>query len=1176
MPLSSDSSFLSLKRRDFLKKSAVGAGVFVLPGLLPASRTEAVKRQMLAQKNAHQVFDERVFHDPTNETTIHTWWHWMDNAITREGIDRDLRSIADQNISEVTLFNVTMFNEQDFGIPPVKFNSDEWYELFRYALDRAKVYGLKIGVHNCDGWSTSGGPWNSPEQSMKMCTWNISLIEGDQEIETKLPIPFSNRGYYEDVSIYAYQLPGVREQLRNDAVYRHNGENIGSVLRDGYPFGQGISVAEGDVLEVSYKDPIAVEIVQLFPVYAFGEDYPPDDQDLEICVFTSQDGSTFEKKGCFRQLISDEINELSFRTDKVRHIRFEFRKLIEHEEGTPFLINHLEILQNGEIPLYFPGLSHHIDKVVAREHVVSQNALSHQNQSDFTPIEQSDILDLTDRLQSDGRFTWSAPEGTWRVVRFGFTTTNTVNAPASKAGTGLECDKMDKAALEHHFSQFPQKLIDHAGDHVGDTFRFLFVDSWECKFQNWTKALPEEFEKRRGYSLTPWIPVICGNVVHSNHQTESFLQDYRTTLAELVEENYFHHYQVLCERAGLKFYAEAPYHSHHYPPLDILRTNSLFDTSMVEFWAYDWNRGSLDYQSRSYVRVSETAHSANLYGRSVVPAEAFTGYSDFSETPWDMKLFGEAAICAGGTNQMVLHTHVHQPLEKDLIFTLGPFGQNFNRTMPWWEKSSVWFDYLKRQQYMLQKGIRVADFLYYAGDEAYDHEMPEELHLATREYGIQMCNTDALMRSDLANGEISMINGLSYKLLILPEVPRMDLPVLEKIEELVSQGAVVYGPRPTQTVSHLNSESNDRKLATIGTRLWGAIDGKSVTQNHYKKGLVIYGSPIGKVVEELGLQPDFSTANPDDPILLHTHRRFGENDLYFLVNQEDRDVHLQCRFNIAGKQPEIWDPATGTTRETAVFDEVNGLTHLPITLRPREAQFVLFRKPRRTDRIKQVWIGSEHHFPGTSKESIPEAEYDQEGIVIRGTVSNNYRLKKTNGETAEIKTSAPETSELEISDGEVEFFGFNEKPFSERTSELKSFSKSRDSRIRYFSGKAIYHLSFKAPATFLNPADGEVYLRFSDTRVIYEAKLNGIVIGSSCFPEARFPTKGLLKTKNELEVAVYTTLRNRIIEDMKEYGELRSIQTTAPQWVMPNAESELELCGINAPIVLEKPITTWM
>lgn len=118
---------------------------------------------------------------------VGTWWHWMNGHITREGITKDLEAMKRAGIDNATIFNAfrpfgSQFNMKqvapenvrdidEASMPSVKFISKEWFDLFRFALDEAERLGITIGAANCDGWSESGGPWITPELSMKELVW---------------------------------------------------------------------------------------------------------------------------------------------------------------------------------------------------------------------------------------------------------------------------------------------------------------------------------------------------------------------------------------------------------------------------------------------------------------------------------------------------------------------------------------------------------------------------------------------------------------------------------------------------------------------------------------------------------------------------------------------------------------------------------------------------------------------------------------------------------------------------------------------------------------------------------------------------------------------------------------------------------------------------------------------
>src|SRR5690606_25218670 len=106
------------------------------------------------------------------------------------------------------------------------------------------------------------------------------------------------------------------------------------------------------------------------------------------------------------------------------------------------------------------------------------------------------------------------------------------------AGKGLECDKLDASTVAFQFDQWfgaAKKQVDPQLSK--DVLTVFHIDSWECGSQNWTRSFPAEFLKRRGYDLTGYLPVLAGYFVNSVMDSEAFLQDYRQTISELLQEN---------------------------------------------------------------------------------------------------------------------------------------------------------------------------------------------------------------------------------------------------------------------------------------------------------------------------------------------------------------------------------------------------------------------------------------------------------------------------------------------------------------------------------------------------------------------------------------------------------------------------------------------------------------
>ena len=125
------------------------------------------------------------FATPPASARPHTWWHWMNGNITKEGITADLEAMARVGIGGAQIFNAGE------GIPagPVKFNSPEWHEMFSFAVKEADRLGIELCIHNCAGWSSSGGPWNSKENSMQHVVISETKVAGGQKFSGTLSQP---------------------------------------------------------------------------------------------------------------------------------------------------------------------------------------------------------------------------------------------------------------------------------------------------------------------------------------------------------------------------------------------------------------------------------------------------------------------------------------------------------------------------------------------------------------------------------------------------------------------------------------------------------------------------------------------------------------------------------------------------------------------------------------------------------------------------------------------------------------------------------------------------------------------------------------------------------------------------------------------------------------------------
>ena len=426
------------------------------------------------------------------------------------------------------------------------------------------------------------------------------------------------------------------------------------------------------------------------------------------------------------------------------------------------------------------------------------------------------IVNLTGKLGADGRLVWDVPAGRWTLLRVGHTTTGKDNHPAPLEGRGLECDKLSKAAAEVHFNGLMARLIADNKPLAGAkrTLVSTHIDSWEVGSQNWTPKFREEFQRLRGYDPLPFLPVMTGRVVGSVEVSERFLWDVRQTVNDLLCENYAGHFRTLAHRHGLRLSIEA----YDTPPCDDLTYAGRADEPMAEFWRVGY---STEYS------CTEMASAAHVYGRPVLGAEAFTSTDaeKWLQHPGSIKSLGDWAFCEG-INRFVFHRYALQPWtnpDRPPGMGMGPWGLHYERTQTWWEQSRAWHEYLARCQFMLQQGLFVADLCFLAPESSPQRfKSPVKSGFERPGYNFDGCPPEVVLaRMSVKDGRLVLPEGMSYRMLVLPQVGTMTPRLLRKILDLVKAGATVLGAPPGKSPSLQGYPKCDEDVKTLAMEMWG-------------------------------------------------------------------------------------------------------------------------------------------------------------------------------------------------------------------------------------------------------------------------------------------------------------------------------------------------------------------
>ena len=191
---------------------------------------------------------EEGFRTPPDSAKPHTWYHMMNGNVTKEGITCDFEALAKAGIGGVQMFDAGC------AIPPgpLKFNSDDWFDMFAHAHREAKRLGLEICIPNCSGWSSSGGPWNPPANGMKVIRFTETKVAGPRSRwSATLPRETKDNGFYDDIAVLAYPTPKGKAKLSNlpEKMFYARG----NVRRDTKPVAKDALVAKDAVIDLTSK-----------------------------------------------------------------------------------------------------------------------------------------------------------------------------------------------------------------------------------------------------------------------------------------------------------------------------------------------------------------------------------------------------------------------------------------------------------------------------------------------------------------------------------------------------------------------------------------------------------------------------------------------------------------------------------------------------------------------------------------------------------------------------------------------------------------------------------------------------------------------------------------------------------------------------------------------------------
>ncbi len=1046
---------------------------------------------------------ENRFAAPPDDIKTGVYWYWIEGNITEDGVIKDLEAMKRAGINRAFIANIGGAGTGDpNALHKVEFMGEEWWRITHAALKRASELGIEIGIFNSPGWSQSGGPWIKPNQTMRYLASTRRAVKGPGKVTVDLPEPVAE---FEDVKVIAFPNPVKEESVltpHNASVSVTPAAEGMEAMFDG-DNQTGMTFAADGVTTVDFKAraPFTARsvVVRALP--------SPLSTEVEVQAldkdgnYTTVSRFQLHRVRDWKKVGFDPYADVAMSFEPVTSEAF---RVIFHSGGT----------QNGIAELTLSGaprVERFKEKSLAKlfqtevpaweEYLWREQPEAYDSSLGLPPKE---VIDISECLQPDGTLVWDVPAGDWIVMRSGMAPTGVVNEPACPDATGYEVDKLSREHAESHFNDYIGQILERIPQEDRRCFKVLVQDSYEVGGQNFTDNMIEIFRERYGYDPLPYLPVLEGYVVGSQHDSDAFLWDLRRLVADRISYEYVGGTREVAHRHGLTTWLEN--YGHWGFPGEFLQYGGQADEVGGEFWA-DPPYGEIEN------RLATSC--SHIYGKPLTSSESSTSAGPaYLRTPDDLKPRMDRYFTYG-INNTVLHLYIHQPDELRLPGSNAWFGTEFDRNNTWFKHMDLYTDYIKRCNLMMRQGWYQSDVAYFIGEDAPRMVGKMEPWIPAG-YQFEHINAEVIIRDlEVKDGLLTLPHGITFKALVLPPTLKTMRPeLLRKIEQLVREGGIVVGPAPERSPSLEHGDKADKEVRKLARKVWGDVDGDNVKQRRYGKGMVFHGMEFADIFSQLGYPPDCKV--PDGLNIYQGHQKDGDTDIYILSNQEGRPVTMDVAFRLTGKQPELWEPLTGSRRTLPAYSFTEQTTIVPVKLDKGECVFVVFREP---------------------------------GNGGSGDIATNYPAPRS---VKEITTP-----------WDVTFEGAFKTPAPIRLERLENLSENAADSIRYFSG----NITYTTTTPLRKAADGErQMLTFNKVGTMGKVYVNGKYAGGVWTTPYRVDITDLvIDGDNEIRVEVANTWVNRIVGDLNLPEEERDVYL----FVNPHhADSPLPPSGITGPVAI--------
>lgn len=1036
------------------------------------------------------------------------FWYWMHGAVTREGLTTDLEAMAANGLGGTYLMPIKSIEQNPALGGTVRQLSPEWYAMVDWAMQEADRLGLKLGMHICDGFALAGGPWITPEESMqKVVMTPVSDTTGVTLGYYSIPNQFMNGERLFD------EVPSTRPSKESGLTVKVSGEGEDLKIDT---VGGGFSAKKPCTVDYRFSRSIPVSALELLlPATQF--------QGQRLDVWASSDGINFKH---VKQLVPARTGWQNYDFNTTHAIPYTTAKVWRFRwtpEGTQPGCEDLDQAKWSPSLKVNTILFHAAPRVnqwegkaglVWRISSIADNCLT-----DKQYIPKRQIHELSSRHNID------LQDATRQYFRIASVPTGHDNATGGDA-KGLECDKFSREAVRkqlngwfnsHFFAPVPDRdSLEHL-NLARRVLKYMHVDSWECGSQNWSPNFAAEFQKRRGYDIHDYLPLLVGFPLDDEETSERVLRDVRITINELIDDVFFDELRRNAKEMGCQLSAECV-----CPTMisDGMQHYQYADLPMGEFWLNSPTHDKIN-------DMLDAVSGGHVYGKRIIQAEGFTELRGvFDEDPAMLKPLIDRNFCLG-INRLFYHVYCLNPdPSKRPGMTLDGIGLFFQKGNTWFDEASEFTRYITRCQYLLQMGRPVVDIAVYTGQE-----MPRRAYQPDRLVpmlpGIFGPERVASEEERNANKGVPVTVkpvGVKYGANLL--VPENWINPLNGYQyDSYNEDALLHATRVSVGSGSGFTLANDKEQAAPVYRLLvlptahlmdpDALALSTVSANKIaelkQQGVKVLSADklpwTESTFNDLGLVRDIDYL-PDG--VAYCHRTTPEAEIYFLANQTDQSFSLRPAFrDHKGRKAELWNPQTGTISPMGE----------KLYLQPYGSVFVVFPvQPTPSDRL------------------APVVAHEADPHTLLTLNKQNWQLY------------------------------FHETDTTLVTDQLIDWSLQTDDKVRYYSGRVTYRTTFDydPKAVLSEGIASRFFLRLGKIANLATVRLNGKDCGLAWTAPYEVDITDALKPQgNELEIIVVNTWSNAIQGHDEGHDPFPNIWTNARY---RKASKELLPAGLFGPV----------